>query len=201
VTALDQFDLFVNTTGAIPTWGFKRWVKTDQGFSYPVTVPVEKQWAEEDPATAYEMLASRGLIPMEWVGSEDRIFVCETCSGTGHQGSGDCSLPGSCLECLVCGWAGALPHPPSLRALLGWASLGPAFILKVEEVFRADNPLHTGPVCWSCSDWLPPPDPPTGEKGIVCHTTRFDRNLREAGLYVRDLEDSELGRVVCVPPL
>jgi hypothetical protein len=84
-----------------------------------------------DPATAYEALISRGVLPDEWAGDVRRAFACATCGGMGHG-------PGwnGPHACGVCGARGTRSHPPTIPILVAWASLGPAAILRAEELAR-----------------------------------------------------------------
>lgn len=70
-----------------------------------------------DPAEAYEILQTRGLIPLEYVGR----FACDACGGSGLvQREGWRGI----VPCEPCGTRGHLPHPPTVAALASWASVG-----------------------------------------------------------------------------
>lgn len=96
------------------------------GFRALTRVP----WITTDAAFAWEVLQTRGLIPMDYVGR----FVCSTCKGWGRvrwqvvgegrpviNAGSDAPCPCGCVR-------GALPrpapHPTSLPDLVSWASLG-----------------------------------------------------------------------------
>lgn len=104
---------------------------------------VEYRWITADPAEAWERLQTIDLIPLDYRGR----FVCEGCAGGGVVAVGiarlpclRCALP--CAECCgservggaVCECVGSLrqdavalghlPHPPTVAALVSWASLG-----------------------------------------------------------------------------
>jgi hypothetical protein len=106
-------------------------------------VSVTYPWITTDPAEAWELLQTRDLIPMDYVGR----FVCEACAGGGVVACGLAHLP--CLRCAlpcvgcggsgrvgnaVCDCVGSLrsdavalghtPHPPTVAELAAWASLG-----------------------------------------------------------------------------
>lgn len=207
VRAAENGYLAVKLGAGAPQLSFYRKVTADTAAatsSYTITLPCEERWATMDAAEAYELLATRGLVPLDWVGAAERVFVCEKCSGTGYSGTCDCGSCNGYTECPVCEWEGALPHPPSPGALLGWASMGASMILKAEEVYRMMYPRYKGPVPWSCDDWRyqsqPSRDSAT-KAAVIGHTTVLGRNLLNAGLYVRPLEDSPVAPALCVPPL
>lgn len=98
-------------------------VVSDRGQVVVVGSPhhsVRYGWVTHDPAEAWEMLQTRDLIPMDYVGR----FVCEACGG---RGSTDVVAPGGfgfSHRCYACKGAAHLPHPPTVAALASWASLG-----------------------------------------------------------------------------
>lgn len=101
------------------------------------------RWITPDPAEAYEVLQTRGLIPDDYCGA----FVCVQCDGSGIR---DRLVD---AECLDCDGTGHRPHPASLPDLVAWASLGfgahaggPG-ILGMEEIVRCDG--YYAPLAWS----------------------------------------------------
>lgn len=93
------------------------------------------RWVTEDPAEAYELLSTRGLIPPEWVGAPNRQFYrppsepggCSQCRGrVGGQ-------PGAVTRC-TCSTQHYPPHPFTVAEAAAWACLGPGAILRAEEL-------------------------------------------------------------------
>lgn len=56
----------------------------------------------KDPAEAWEAMATRGLLPMTWMGDPRRGFGCELCERSG---------------CRACNHEGIAPHPTTLVTL------------------------------------------------------------------------------------
>lgn len=121
-------------------------------------------WITTDPAEAYERLQTRDLIPMDYRGR----FVCGECDGDGFivpekfDWTATMGRDVSFEPCVFCGGSGAISLPPSLPALIAWASLGFAArddgspgILAAEEMARASQPcpfawkVATEPRWWS----------------------------------------------------
>jgi hypothetical protein len=75
-------------------------------------------WSVQDPAAAWETLATREVIPAEAVGAEGRGFPCETCQGAGVLPAAVGPLRVQCPycagECPTCGGAG--------RVLPAWSA-------------------------------------------------------------------------------
>lgn len=107
-------------------------------------------WTTTDAAEAWELLATRGVIPLAWVGDARRAFWCAACGGArGHEsyyeGERDWVPCGVCaVECAACGGGGidanttggtcrecgghcvigvgSVPHPPTVAACVALAS-------------------------------------------------------------------------------
>ena len=73
-----------------------------------------RPWITRDPIEAFETLISRGVLPDSWAGDERRAFVCTATMANGA----------------------ITPHPTHIPELVAWASLGPAAILRAEELAR-----------------------------------------------------------------
>lgn len=94
-----------------------------------------------DPAEAFETLIARGVLPDAFAGDERRAFWCVHCFGRGtffdEYAGGSVSWP-----CEYCAppdhdaGSGLCASPPTIPALVAWASLGPAAILRAEELAR-----------------------------------------------------------------
>lgn len=92
------------------------------------------------PAEAFETLCARGVLPDAWAGDVRRFFRC-SCDGKREgapKGKGG-QVVWNCPRCED--FADERPqftiaHPPTIPALVAWASLGPAAILRAEELAR-----------------------------------------------------------------
>lgn len=73
-----------------------------------------------DPAEAYEALIARDVLPDEWARDDRRSFVHTNRPDDGWGDTHDVLTP----------------HPPTISSLVAWASLGPAAILRAEELAR-----------------------------------------------------------------
>lgn len=114
------------------------------------------------PAAAWELLATRGVIPFEWAGATTRSFVCATCGGDGLMVGTEGWYLEPCTACERRGlnaeggswvvWPGTLPHPPTLAAALALASNVPGMVRAealVRDFYRrvvALEPRHEGMV-------------------------------------------------------
>lgn len=108
------------------TW---RWVgrrHPPQGMGVDGGVPL----AMTDPAEAFEAITVRGVLPDSWAVDVRRGWVCAMCGGDGN---GNAPLSGACVPCRG---FGHVAHPPTIPALVAWASLGPTAILRAEELAR-----------------------------------------------------------------
>lgn len=75
-----------------------------------------------DPRAAWELLATRGLIPMTWVDDPGRRFVCTDgdCNGDGIASVDP--FDGTTAVCPSCAGAGLLPHPSRLDEVVAFAA-------------------------------------------------------------------------------
>lgn len=122
-------------------------------------------WTVTDPAEAWEVLATRGVIPLAWVGDERRAFACAACQGRGSRtyvdpetgehewdpchvcdrlcaacggdGADDDATGGDCLNCAGTGYEGTglLPHPPTVADAVALCSDVPG-VLAAEALAR-----------------------------------------------------------------
>jgi hypothetical protein len=79
------------------------------------------------PRAAWEALASRGVIPMSWIGAERRFAGsdCAACRGTGWETTTDYrgdEFYGACERCEERGFRELLDAPPTLAACVAFAS-------------------------------------------------------------------------------
>lgn len=95
-------------------------------------------WITTDPSEAWERLQACDIIPLDYRGQ----FICASCDGDRE----------SLDPCCFCGGSGAILLPPSLPALVAWASIGFAArddgspgILAAEEMAQASQPC---PFAW-----------------------------------------------------
>jgi len=120
-----------------------RWIgrrHPPQGMGVDGGVPL----AITEPAEAFESLIARGVLHDAWVGDVRRFFRC-VCDGKpiATPARGGQAIP-SCGGCGYYDEPGdpprpdyAVPRPPTIPALVAWASLGPPAIVRAEELARA----------------------------------------------------------------
>lgn len=80
-----------------------------------------------DPSEAFEILTARGVLPDEWAGDVRRAFIARYKIELGF-----CDSPNTTSTTT----AVLTPHPATIPALVAWASLGAAAILRAEELAR-----------------------------------------------------------------
>jgi len=157
---------------------------------------VRLAWAVPSPAEAYEVLQTRGLIPMDYAGR----FVCGACGGTGTSRSLAIDLGAltrgmlvgradPCTDCTV----GFADRPATMADLVAWASMGfaasddgaPGILGHEEAAMQANGAV----VCWC----------PGGRDGFDAVSVAIERN-RPMVDYLARLGYRGLS-VLSIPPL
>ncbi len=87
-----------------------------------------RRWTTRNAAEAWEILSSRGIIPVDAVDDPRRRFACSECDARG--GSYFTSDDGrdDSMMCSACEGAGIVPHPCSLPDVVSIASAWPSVV-------------------------------------------------------------------------
>lgn len=115
---------------------------------------VRRRWITTDPSEAWERLQACDLIPLDYRGQ----FICGVCDGVSVTVPAEIDwsemIAKGCRPdpCAACGGSGACSLPPTMPAIVAWASLGFAArddgspgILAAEKMARASQPC---PFAW-----------------------------------------------------
>lgn len=93
------------------------------------------RWEITDPREAWELLATREVIPLAWLDDPRRRFVCATCRGDGvHYQTRDGGARNTPYDCPACA-GGMIQHPPTVAECVAFAS-DPAGVMTAEAIAR-----------------------------------------------------------------
>jgi hypothetical protein len=87
-----------------------------------------RRWTTRNAAEAWEILSSRGIIPVDAVDDPQRRFACSDCDGSGGSYFTNVDGRDDAMMCLSCDGAGIMPHPSSLPDVVSIASAWPSVI-------------------------------------------------------------------------